>query len=239
MTFEVLRRSLFTDNDRAAEEIRNLLERLGIVAVNLMGGPGCGKTSIIERVIPSLRQHVGVAVLAGDIATTKDASRVAALGVPVIQLLTEGGSHLTATLVQQGIARLPLDDVDLLLIENVGCPVCPAKIDLGEHYRVVCLGATEGDDMPAKYPALFKCSDLVVFTRMDLEAMTNFDPQQAAHDIRALDPNKQILYTSSVRGASTQALADWLLDRYFAHQTEEAASRRVRQTRPHAAVARC
>lgn len=239
MTIEVLRRSLFAKNDRAAEEIRALLNRLSIVAVNIMGGAGCGKTSLLERVIPALRQHVGVAVLEGDIATTKDAARIAALGVPVVQLLTEGGCHLTATLVQQGIARLPLDDVDLLLIENVGNPICPANFDLGEHYRMACLSATEGDDKPAKYPYLFKRGDLVVFTKMDLEAVTNFDPQQAARDIRVLDPEKQILYTSAVRGSSTQALTDWLLDRYFAHQSEEVASRRTHEPRPHAAMARC
>ena len=114
MAIEVLRRSLFEKNDRAAEENRSLLSKHGVTVVNIMGGAGCGKTTLLERVIPGLRRTLRVAVLEGDLATTKDAARIEALGVPVIQLLTEGGCHLTATLVQQGLQRLPLAEIDCL-----------------------------------------------------------------------------------------------------------------------------
>lgn len=213
MAIEVLRRTLFASNARAAEENRALLDEHRVVAVNIMGGAGCGKTTLLERVIPLLSSTVRVAVLEGDIATTRDAARIAALDVPAIQLLTEGGCHLTAALVQQGIARLPLDELDLLIIENVGNPICPANFDLGEHYRVALLSSTEGDDKPSKYPYLFKRADLVVFTKLDLRPATNFQPECAARDIRLLDAEKMIVETSAVNDATVQPVADWLMGR--------------------------
>lgn len=213
MAIEVLRRTLFAHNARAAEENRAMLDEHRVVAVNVMGGAGCGKTTLLERMIPLLRPNVRLAVLEGDIATTRDAARIAALDVPVIQLLTEGGCHLTAALVQQGIARLRLDELDLLIIENVGNPICPANFDLGEHHRVAILSASEGDDKPSKYPYLFQRADLVVFTKMDLQPATNFQPDSAARDIRLLDAGKTIIETSAVRGGSVQLVADWVAAR--------------------------
>jgi len=158
----------------------------------------------------SLAAGSRVAVLEGDLATTKDAERIAALDVPVVQLLTEGGCHLTPTLVQEGMRRLPLDEIDLLLIENVGNPICPANFDLGEHFRVAVLSVTEGDDKPAKYPYLFKVADLVVVTKTDLLASTDFDFDEAVGPIRAFDPEKPILRTSINDPAGFQAVAERL-----------------------------
>lgn len=210
MKIEVLRKSVFEKNEHAARLNRRLLDERGVVAVNIMGGAGCGKTTLLERVIPHLESQYAIAVLEGDLATTKDAARIAALGVPVIQLLTEGGCHLTATLVEQGLRRFPLDDIDLVLIENVGNPICPANFDLGEHHRLAVLSVTEGDDKPAKYPYLFKQADRVVITKMDMVAATDFDVNRAASTIRALDPNKVIYRMSSKDPASALPLADWL-----------------------------
>jgi len=210
MKIEVLKKSLLANNEKAAEENRRLLQRHNITAVNLMGGAGCGKTTLLERVIPLLVREVAVAVLEGDLATTRDASRIAALGVPVIQLLTEGGCHLTATLVQAGLERLPLTHIGLLLIENVGNPICPVNFDLGEHHRVALLSVAEGDDKPAKYPYLFKSADLVVITKMDLLKFTDFHRDRALEHIRALDPDKNVLETSKDDAGSMGAVAEWL-----------------------------
>ncbi len=211
MIIQVLKKSLFRQNDQAAHENRRTLDEHGVFAVNIMGGAGCGKTSLLERIVPLLAAERRVAVLEGDLATTKDSERIAALGVPVVQLLTEGGCHLTATLVQEGMKRLPLEGIDLLLIENVGNPICPANFDLGEHVRAAVLSVTEGDDKPAKYPYLFKVSDLVIITKMDLLASTNFDLDKAVAPIRAIDPAKAILQTTLNDPASFRIVAEQIL----------------------------
>jgi hydrogenase nickel incorporation protein HypB len=213
MTIAVLRKSVFENNDRAAQENRRLLDSHNVVAFNIMGGAGCGKTTLLERVIPRLRENVSIAVLEGDLATTKDAERIAALDVPVVQLLTEGGCHLTAALVEQGLRRLPLDSIDVLLVENVGNPICPANFDLGEHFRVAVLSVAEGDDKPAKYPYLFKVADLVVITKMDLIGVTDFQWDRAAGSIRALDPNKTIIAAGLHDASSAATVADWMRSR--------------------------
>ena len=210
---DVLKKSLFAKNDQAAEENRHLLDHHGVVAVNIMGGAGCGKTTLLECLIPQLQQTLSVGVLEGDLATTKDADRVAALHVPVVQLLTEGGCHLTASLVHQGLRRLPLAELDLVLIENVGNPICPANFDLGEHFRMAVLSVAEGDDKPAKYPLLFKVADVVVITKTDLAGASDFDPARAAGAIRALDGHKGIFLTSRQDRSSMRLLLDWLESR--------------------------
>ena len=210
MAIEVLRRSLVEKNDQAAEENRSLLDRHKIVGINILGGAGCGKTTLLERVIPELQKSLAIAVLEGDLATTKDAARIDALNVPVIQLLTEGGCHLTANLVQPGLARLPLDEVDLLLIENVGNPICPANFELGEHYRIAVLSVSEGDDKPAKYPYLFSRAHLVVITKTDLLGATDFSVEDASAAIQALDQEKMILATSAMDASSLAPVVDWI-----------------------------
>ena len=210
MKIEVLKRSIVEQNDNAAQENRSLLDENGVVAVNIMGGAGCGKTTLLEQIIPQLPSDLAAAVLEGDIATTKDAARIARLHVPVIQLLTEGGCHLSAALVGEGLKRLPLRDIDLLFIENVGNPICPANFDLGENLRIAVLSVTEGDDKPAKYPYLYKIAHLVVVTKFDLLEMTDFDLNRALTAIHALDADKEVLSTSKHDPTSTRNLVDRL-----------------------------
>ncbi len=210
MKVEVLKKSLLESNENAAQLSRALLDEHGVVAVNIMGGAGCGKTTLLEHTIPQLASGLSVAVLEGDVATTKDADRIAALGVPVVQLLTEGGCHLTASLVEHGLRRLPLASLDLVLIENVGNPICPASFNLGEHRRLAVLSVTEGDDKPAKYPLLFKVADRVVITKTDLLEATDFDMDQAATDIRVWGADKPIDSTSAKEPSSMRPVAEWL-----------------------------
>jgi len=209
MKIEVLRKSLFERNLQAAEQNRRLLDDRGITAVNVLGGAGSGKTTLLEMLIPLLRPAISVGVLEGDLATTRDAERIAALGVPVVQLLTDGGCHLTATLVEQGLHRLPLDDLNCVIIENVGNPICPTNFDLGEHHRLTVLSVAEGDDKPTKYPHLFQVADAVVISKMDLLDRTNFDVSRASAFIRALNRAAPIFCTTCREPASMHPVADW------------------------------
>lgn len=208
---EVLR-NIFQRNDNAAAENRALLDRHGVVCINLLGGAGSGKTSILEAVIPKIRDSLRVAVLEGDLATTNDAERISRLDVPVIQLLTDGGCHLNATLVQKAIARLPLDELDVLIIENVGNPICPANFDLGEHFRISVLSVAEGDDKPLKYPLLFRNAKLVLLTKCDLLPFVDFDRDVAEENIHKVNPCARVLRTDVRIGTGIDPLVNFLVE---------------------------
>lgn len=198
MKISVLR-NVFEKNENAAKENRALFDAKGICCINLLGGAGSGKTSVLEGLIPVLARSRRIAVLEGDLATTRDAERIAALGVPVVQLLTEGGCHLNATLVSHALKELPLDEIDLLIIENVGNPICPANFDLGEHFRIAVLSVTEGDDKPSKYPLLFKDVAAVTITKCDLLPFVRFNLAVVRGDIERINPSAYIIGTAVPR----------------------------------------
>lgn len=213
MRIKIIMKSLVAANDQAAEQNRAKLDECATVAVNIMGGAGCGKTTFLEALIPRLADAgIRVGVIEGDLATTRDAERIAALEVPVVQVLTEGGCHLTASVVQQALGKLPLPELDLVLIENVGNPICPANFDLGERGRIAILSAAEGDDKPAKYPLLFKSADRVVITKLDLLSMVDFDVTRAEAFIRAFDSQKPIHRVNRVEPDSLDPIVEWLID---------------------------
>lgn len=209
MNIPIVRRVL-EKNEQAAAENRARFDRLGLFCVNVLGGAGCGKTALLEAILPRLRGHLAAAVLEGDLATTRDAERIAALGVPVVQLLTDGGCHLTAPHVCRAIDALSLDELDLLLIENIGNPICPSNFDLGEHARIAVLSVTEGDDKPSKYPLLFRRADLVVITKCDLLPHVNFHANRAIADIRRVNPFVEIVRASPRYDQGIERLADWI-----------------------------
>ncbi len=206
-------RNVFEKNENAARDNRRRFDERGVTCLNLLGGAGSGKTSILEAVLPLLSGSLRVAVLEGDLATTRDAERIAKLNVPVAQLLTDGGCHLTATLVQHGLDRVPLGDIDLLVIENVGNPICPANYDLGEHARISVLSVSEGADKPSKYPLLFKDAALVLLTKCDLLPHTDFDIAQAEADVRRVNSGCEIIRTDTRRPTGLDRLAEWILAR--------------------------
>ena len=206
-------RNVFEKNENAAKENRRLFDDRGVVCLNILGGAGSGKTSLLEGLLPTLTKSLRIAVLEGDLATTRDADRIARLGVPVVQLLTDGGCHLNATLVSHGLGRLALDRTDLLIIENVGNPICPTNFDLGEHSRISVLSVTEGDDKPSKYPLLFKDMAAVVLTKCDLLPHTNFNIEQAEEDIRRVNPQATLFRTAARTGLGMAELAEWILQR--------------------------
>ncbi|MFH0916276.1 MAG: hydrogenase nickel incorporation protein HypB [bacterium] len=197
-------------NDQAAAEIRRGLAAEGVTAVNVISAPGAGKTSLLERVIPLLGTRLRVAVLEGDIATTRDAERIDRLGVPVVQLLTGGGCHLEATLVGKGLAELPLADLDLVFIENVGNIACPAEFDLGEAAKIGLLSVTEGHDKPAKYPLLFHEVGALVLNKVDLLPYTDFDLDLFERDFRGLNAHAPVFLVSCRTGEGIAAFVSWL-----------------------------
>jgi len=196
-------------NDQLAARIRQQLAARRITAINIISAPGAGKTSLLERTIPLLKQF-RVGVLEGDIATTRDAERIEKLGVPVIQLLTGGACHLEAALVQRGLGELNLDAINLLIIENVGNIACPAEFDLGENAKVGILSVTEGHDKPAKYPLLFHEVAALVLNKMDLLPYTDFDYARFEADFRKLNATAPIFKLSCRTGEGLGEWVHWL-----------------------------
>jgi len=213
MNIKVLK-NVLEANDQMAARIRQQLAARRIAAVNIISSPGAGKTSLLERTIPLLKKF-RVGVLEGDIATTRDAERIEKLGVPVIQLLTGGACHLEAALIQRGLGELNLDEINLLIIENVGNIACPAEFDLGENAKVGILSVTEGHDKPAKYPLLFHEIAALVLNKIDLLPHTDFDYAKFEADFRKLNAAAPIFKLSCRTG---EGLGEW------AHWLEHAAS---------------
>jgi len=206
MNIKVLR-NVLEANDQIAARIREQLAAKHVTAINLISSPGAGKTSLLERTIPHLKNLYRIAVLEGDIATTRDAERIRKLGVPVVQLLTGGACHLEAPLVQRGLGELDLDAVDLLFIENVGNIACPAEFDLGEAVKVGILSVTEGHDKPAKYPLLFHEIGALVLNKTDLLPHTDFDFEQFHHDFRQLNRDAPVFQLSC---KSRRGVSEWV-----------------------------
>jgi len=197
-------------NEQIAAQNRRLLDERGIVTVNLMASPGAGKTSLIMRTIEALRDRLRIGAIEGDTASRVDADRVATAGVPVVQINTGGGCHLDAPMVRYALDRLPLDEIDLLLIENVGNLVCPAGFALGEHVRVLIASVPEGDDKPYKYPGMFSSVDAVVINKTDLLPYLEFDVPAFRQLIAGLNPEARIFEVSCTTGEGVGVWAEWL-----------------------------
>jgi hydrogenase nickel incorporation protein HypB len=198
-------------NPRAAAQNRRLFEHRRLVCVNLLGPTGCGKTALLEAVLPRLAERLRVGVLAGDLAGTGDADRIARLEIPVVQVLTDGRCHLSADQVQHGLKALPVDDLDLLVIENAGSAACQAAMDLGEHLRVAVLSVAGGDRVVGKYPGLFREAGLVLVSKVDLLPHVEFDLPRASQELSRISPNAEVICTDTRRRVGIDRLAGWLL----------------------------
>ncbi len=201
---------ILSANDRLALENRARLDRAGVLAVNLMASPGAGKTSLVLRTIEALRGRARLAVIEGDLASRVDADKVQAAGVPAIQINTGGGCHLDAPMVAQALAQLPLEAVDLLLIENVGNLVCPTQFALGEHRRVLVASVPEGHDKPIKYPTSFMDMDAIVLNKIDLMPYLDFDWAAFERAVRAVNRSAPIFRVSCRTGEGIAAWIAWL-----------------------------
>jgi hydrogenase nickel incorporation protein HypB len=210
MTRVPLERKVLNENDRLADDLRQGFVRHGTWCVNLISSPGSGKTMLLERTLASFEPGRRVAVLTGDIQTDNDAQRLARYGFPVRQITTGGACHLDARMVTNALGEWRPDEIDLLLIENVGNLVCPSSYDLGEEARVVLLSVTEGEDKPLKYPATFHRADLVVLTKVDLLPYVPFRMDLAREYIRRVQPDAEMLEVSATSGAGLDAWRQWI-----------------------------
>lgn len=218
-------RNILHENDHEAAHNREHLEQRGILAVNLMSSPGSGKTSLLEATIDAVGDRFRIAVIEGDLETENDAKRIRAKGVPAVQITTGQTCHLDAHMVHDALHALDLATIDILFIENVGNLVCPANFDLGQHANVTLLAVTEGDDKPAKYPVMFRASDLILLSKSDLlDVLDDFSTDAAVGHIRALANSADVFEVSARRAES---LAPWIawLEREFEGVRNVAASR--------------
>ncbi len=208
----VAAKKILKANDQLAAENRARFDMAGVLACNLVGSPGCGKTTLLEAVFQHTRGRCTPAVIEGDIAGSLDAQRIERLGIPVVQINTDGACHLDAAMVGAAAAGLDLNGVDLLVIENVGNLVCTAGFDLGEHLRIVVLSVAEGHDKPLKYPAIFQGSHALVIAKVDLLPHTDFSIDEAQAAMHRLAPEARVFAVSARTGQGVAALTQWLLD---------------------------
>lgn len=213
-------KDILGENDKIAAAVHERLVSQRVFVLNLLGSPGSGKTTLLEKTMAALKDEMKMAVIEGDLFTSKDADRIARHGVPVIQINTSGGCHLDAPMVEKALAALPTAGLDLLVIENVGNLVCPAEFALGEDAKAVVLSVTEGNDKPMKYPLIFKESALTILNKIDLVPYTDFDVAAAQEDIGTIHPGAMVLPLSARTGEGIAAWLDWLRTKVCTRQEE-------------------
>lgn len=202
-------------NDEIAAMNRAALADAGVACINIIGSPGSGKTSLLEATFRALRPELHIGVITGDIATTRDAERLAGLCEQVTQINTGGSCHLEAHQVRQGLANLRLDELDLLVIENVGNLICPVGFDLGQGARIGIFSVPEGADKPAKHPRIVLEADLLLLTKTDLLPYVPFDRQAFRADLRSMRDPAPLIELSALTGEGLEAWLGWLRDFVF------------------------
>lgn len=201
---------ILTANERIAEGNRKFFNERGIFVINLISSPGAGKTTLLETTIKTLGSDVKLGVIEGDIMGTDDAERIDRLGVPVVQINTGGACHLDAGMISDVLRELPIDDIKLLFIENVGNLVCPAEFKLGEDIKVVILSLTEGHDKPLKYPIIFQEAKALLLSKIDLKPVLDVDVEKIKRDARSLNPGIEIFEISSKTGEGAGRWVQWI-----------------------------
>ncbi len=202
-----VKEEILADNNQVAVGVRERLRKTKTLLLNLMSSPGSGKTSLILKTIEGLKGAVRLGVIEADIDSKVDAEKVAAQGIPAVQLRTGGFCHLDATMVTQGIDALAANDLDLIIIENVGNLVCPAEFDTGAHKNVMILSVPEGDDKPLKYPLMFTICDVLLVNKIDYLSLSDFDLAAMRKRVLTLNPDIKIIEVSSKTGAG---IGDWI-----------------------------
>ena len=207
-----IKKSIFEDNDRDADQLREELKRRGVFLLNLMSSPGSGKTTTLIQTINRIKDQVRVAVMEADIDSNVDAVKIReATGIPSIQLHTGGMCHLDAEMTRQGLDNVPLEDTDLVILENVGNLVCPAEFDTGSCRNAMILSVPEGHDKPLKYPLMFSICDVVVINKMDVLPYFDFDLEKCKEYIHMRNPKAQVIPICAKTGEGVDAFAQWLL----------------------------
>ena len=217
MTRVEIEKKVLNENQLLAEQLRERYRANQVCCVNLISAPGSGKTLLLERTLERLAPSTRVAVLTGDLQTENDAKRLARFGFPVKQIVTGGTCHLDARMVGKHLEGWKLEDLDFLIIENVGNLVCPSSYDLGEECKIVLLSTTEGEDKPLKYPSIFAKSALMLLTKIDLLPYVPFSAELARENARRVNPQIEIIDVSSTTGEGLDGWMHWLLGRQQAH----------------------
>jgi len=210
MAIKVLK-DILSANEQIAERNRQLLDSKGVFAVNLMSSPGAGKTSLILETIRRLKGKIRVGVVEGDVSSSLDAETIGKEGVPALQINTGGACHLDANMLSNALSNLPLPDVRILFIENVGNLICPATFALGEHKKVLISSIPEGDDKPFKYPLMFQKADAVLINKIDLLPYLKFDTRAFSQAVRGINEKVEIFQISCATGQGIQEWVSWLL----------------------------
>lgn len=212
-----LEHEILAKNNLIAAENRGWFKGRNILALNLVSSPGSGKTTLLTRTINDLKQKLSISVIEGDQETTNDAEKIKDTGCKVVQVNTGSGCHLDAAMVEQGLQQLnpPLDSI--VMIENVGNLVCPALFDLGEQAKVVILSVTEGEDKPIKYPYMFRASEIMILTKMDLLPYVKFDVQRCIEYAKQVNPQIQVFQLSAETGIGLDNWYDWLGQKAISH----------------------
>ncbi|MFA6456234.1 MAG: hydrogenase nickel incorporation protein HypB [Bacteroidota bacterium] len=210
MSVVTIERKVLEKNDEIAQRNRELFAQHHLFVINVVSSPGSGKTSLLEQTLKHLNGSLRVGVVEGDVQTDFDAQRVAKFNVPVVQIVTNGGCHLEAKLVNDALSNFDLQNIDLLIIENVGNLVCPANYDLGETLKVVVVSTTEGDDKPLKYPGMFHHSSVLIVNKIDLIPYVNSNPKVIRKNALQINPSLKIFETSCTTNKGIPEWCEWL-----------------------------
>lgn len=216
-----IKQSVFEDNDRDAEILRGELKKKGVFLLNLMSSPGSGKTNTLTKLLPILSERMRVGVMEADIDGDVDAKTIAALGVKSIQLHTGGMCHLDADMTRQGLRELGVDNLDLVVLENVGNLVCPAEFDTGAVANAMILSVPEGHDKPLKYPLIFQVCNVVLINKMDVAPYFDFDIDKCREYIAMRNPSAKVIPVCAKTGEGIDLFADWLTERVNAWKQAE------------------
>jgi hydrogenase nickel incorporation protein HypB len=214
--------NLLHANQAGADHNRAHFDEWGITCFNIMSSPGAGKTVLLEKTLAALRSDLKIAVIEGDMTTELDADRLRRYDVPVIAINTGRSCHLDAKMVAGGIHRLKQEhqpnDLDLVLVENVGNLVCPAEFEVGEHAKVALLSVTEGEDKPLKYPVMFQAADCLLITKIDLAPYLDIEIERIVANVRQLNPHVQIIPVSAQSSEGLEGWFDWVRSQISSHQ---------------------
>jgi hydrogenase nickel incorporation protein HypB len=210
-------------NERLAAENRALLDDHQVFVLDLMASPGAGKTSTILATIAALRERYRIAVIEGDIASKVDAEKVKAHGIPAVQINTGGACHLESDMIKRALEALPLEELDLIIVENVGNLVCPTDFYLGENAKVMILSVPEGHDKPYKYPGIFQVSEAVILNKIDTMPYFDFDEEEFAGVVHSLNPSAPIFRIAATKGEGVEEWAEWLASRIDAMKARDGA----------------
>jgi len=210
-----LKECILAENEGDAQEVRNLLKEKNVFLWNVMSSPGSGKTTFITEVIKRLGGDVKFGVIEADIESTVDAEKMHALGIPTVQLRTGGGCHLDAAMTMEALNKMPLDDLDVIIVENVGNLVCPAEFDIGASLATMLLSIPEGDDKCIKYPLMFTVTKAVIVTKMDVKDYFDFNLEALEKNTRRLNADLRIFPVSVKTGEGMDAAVTWLQEKFI------------------------